>query len=44
MNFYFYPPHPPHPPIIYFMIRKILIKIRKEWKMVREKMGGLMGG
>jgi len=26
------------------MIRKILIKIRKEWEMVRERVRGLLGG
>ena len=44
MNFHFYPPKPPNPPIIYFMIRKILIKIRKEWEMVRTRLGGVVGG
>ena len=44
INFHFYPPNPPNPPNIYFMIRKILIKIRKEWEMVRERVRGVVRG
>ena len=44
MNFHFYPPNPPNPPNVFFMIRKILIKIRKEWEMVRKKVRGVVRG
>lgn len=38
------PPTPPTPPIIYFMIIKYINKIRKHREMVRNKVGGVVGG